>query len=304
VDPISMTASAAEHAVGHADNLPADNQLQAIAWLRQAHHGPRPLILPTAWDALSALTFQAVGFEAVGTGSQGVAATHGLPDGERITLAEMNAAISRIVASVTVPVSADIEGGYGRDPAAVYRNIQALVSTGIAGCNFEDAIAGEAAGGLYPITEQLDRIRAARSAADDLGLPIVLNAVIDSYLVERSNGAQLSTALERGPAYVTAGADCLYVPGMTRLEDITAFAAAVASPVNLLVRPGLPPLSKLAELGIKRLTFGSGLLRSVTKRLMLTAAALRDGDFEPFFADFWPNPDFCAITDRTARTMG
>lgn len=301
MDPVVMTPGAAERTAAHADNSPTEAQRQAIAWLRQAHQGPRPLILPTAWDALSALAFQAVGFEAVGTGSQGIAATHGLPDGERIALAEMAAAISRIVATVTVPVSADIEGGYARDPTAVYRNVQALISTGIAGCNFEDAIAGEVSGALYPLQEQLQRIRAARSAADDLGLPIVLNAVIDSYLVGLPNGAQLATALERGPAYEAAGADCLYVPGMTRLKDITAFTAAVAVPVNLLVRPGLPLLSELAELGIRRLTFGSGLLRSVTKRLMSTAAALREGDFEPFFADFWPNPDFSAITDRTSR---
>jgi 2-methylisocitrate lyase-like PEP mutase family enzyme len=275
-------------------------QERSIASLRAAHHAPHALILPTAWDALSALVFQVAGFAAVGTGSQGIAAVHGLPDGQRIPVDEMVDALSRVVQTVTVPVSADIEGGYAIRLEAVYKNVQRLIKTGIAGCNFEDAQAHEG-GGLHPILDQVERIRTVRAAAGDLKLPIVINAVIDSYLVTPLPPDPLRVALERAPVYMDAGADCVFVPGMVTRDDIRALVAAVRGPVNVLIRPGVPSADELEELGVKRITFGSGLLRSVTRPLLAMASALASGDLDSYLATFWPNSEFTSLIDRSAR---
>jgi 2-methylisocitrate lyase-like PEP mutase family enzyme len=285
---------------GSPDTGDRASQAQFITTLRAAHHAPHALILPTAWDALSALIFQAAGFSAVGTGSQGIAAVHGLPDGQRIPLDEMVDAVSRVVQTVTVPVSADIEGGYAIRPEAVYKNVQRLIKTGIAGCNFEDAQAHEG-GGLHPVIDQVARIRAVHAAADDLRLPIVINAVIDSYLIAPLPPDPLRVALERAPAYMEAGADCVFVPGMVTFDDIRALVAAVRGPVNILIRPGVPGVEALEELGVKRLTFGSGLLRSVTRPLLAMASALVSADLDSYLATFWPNSEFTALVDRSAR---
>jgi 2-methylisocitrate lyase-like PEP mutase family enzyme len=275
-------------------------QRAAIATLRQLHFSAQPVILPTVWDAVSALVFQQSGFPAIGTGSQGIAATYGLPDGQRIELSDMLEAVQRIAESVSIPVSADIEGGYGGTPDQVFASADAFVEIGIAGCNFEDAVSGEAAD-LYPLALQLERLRAVRAAADARQMPIFVNAVTDSYLTATDPVERLDVALERATAYVAAGADGVYAPGMTNREDIAAFVNGVSAPVNVLVRPGVPQFDELVVLGVKRLTFGSGLLRTATKMLSDLAAALAERNLRPFVDNFWPNAPFTELVDRSLR---
>lgn len=275
-------------------------QREAIATLRRLHFSAEPAILPTVWDSVSALVFQQAGFPAIGTGSQGIAATYGLPDGQCIPLSDMLGAVRRIVESVPIPVSADIEGGYGRTPDQVYANVGAFVEIGIAGCNFEDAMSGETAD-LYPLSLQIERVRAVRAAAEERQMPIFINAVTDTYLTEMDRSEKLAVALERATAYVAAGADGVYAPGMTEREDIAAFVNGVSAPVNVLIRPGVPRFDELVLLGVKRLTFGSGLLRTVTKILSDLAEVLAERNLGPFFDNFWPNAPFTELMDRSLR---
>jgi 2-methylisocitrate lyase-like PEP mutase family enzyme len=276
-------------------------QREAIATLRLLHFSSEPVILPTVWDAVSGLVFQQAGFPAIGTGSQGIAATYGLPDGQYIPLSDMVDAVRRIVESVPIPVSADIESGYGRNPDEVYANVDAFVEIGIAGCNFEDAMSGETAG-LFPLSLQIERLRAVRAAAEERQMPIFINAVTDSYLTQMDPSEKLAVALERATAYVSAGADGVYAPGMTEREDIAAFVKAVSAPVNVLIRPGVPRFDELTLMGVKRVTFGSGLLRTTTKMLSDLAAVLVNGDLGPFVDNFWPNAPFTKLMDRSLRT--
>jgi 2-methylisocitrate lyase-like PEP mutase family enzyme len=133
-------------------------------------------------------------------------------------------------------------------------------------------------------------------------MPIFINAVTDSYLTQMDPSEKLAVALERATAYVSAGADGVYAPGMTEREDIAAFVKAVSAPVNVLIRPGVPRFDELTLMGVKRVTFGSGLLRTTTKMLSDLAAVLVNGDLGPFVDNFWPNAPFTKLMDRSLRT--
>lgn len=272
----------------------------AIARFRAAHFAADLLVLPTVWDALSALVFEAAGFNAIGTGSQGIAATHGLLDGQHIAMSEMRDSVAHIVDAVSVPVSADLESGYAQSMEDLYEHTQEFVLTGITGCNFEDA-RSEEGGALYPLAEQLTRIQTVRTAANALERPIFINAVTDAYLTSSPHGEKLATVLERAPAFIAAGADGVYAPGMVEREDIQALVNVANGPVNVLARPGLPSCGELLELGVTRVTFGSGLLRVVSKQLLALASQLVTNDFTPFLEGFWPNDPFLTLVAQSRR---
>ena len=232
--------------------------------LARLHHADQPLIVLNAWDPASAGVAERVGARCVGTTSGGVAAAHGYQDGERIPRALMLAAVERICAATKLPVTADLEGGYGATPEQVAETIRLAIEIGVAGFNLEDSFPAErrAAGGapLRTTGEQVERLRAAREACESLGVPdAVINARIDVFLRETGEPARrLDLALERAEAYVAAGASCLFPIGLKDGETIAAFAARAPAPVNILYLPGVPSLGELAASGVRRVSLGTG----------------------------------------------
>ena len=243
--------------------------------LRRLHQGPRILILPNVWDVASARVVETAGFPALATTSAGVAFALGYPDGERITRDEMASAVQRIVARVRVPLSADMEAGYGRAPEAAAQTARAVIAAGAVGMNLEDSTP-DAPAVLFDETLQAERIRAAREAADAAGVPIVVNARTDVFL--RAIGepeTRLTHVVRRLNAYRAAGADCLFAPGVYDEETIGALVRAVGGPLNILAGRGCPPIPRLEALGVRRLSLGSGLMRATLGHVRRIAEELK-----------------------------
>lgn len=230
---------------------------------RALHHGRAPgdpLVLPGPWDAASARLFEEMGFPALATPSAGVAASLGHADGS-VPPDEMFAAVRRIVRSVSVPVSADIEDGYGLPPKEL---VERLLETGAVGCNLEDSSDGV----LKDPREQADWLAEVRSAADG---QVFVNARVDTFIQGVADPAQ---AVERARLYVAAGADCVY-PIFAPPEVLPRLLADIEGPVNAGAHPHGPDLRKLGELGVTRITFGPGLLIRATEALREIAGQLR-----------------------------
>jgi len=218
---------------------------------RALHRGPRILVLPNAWDCVSARIVEEASFPAIATTSAGVANALGYRDGEHIPAAEMLAAVARIARCVRVPVTADLEAGY-RDVAAAAAG---LVASGAIGLNLEDA-GGDTA-------QHAARVATARRVGRDLGVSLVINARTDLYLGRIGDAAsRFERACDRLRAYIDAGADCVFVPGVTDEDTIQRFVEALRFPLNVLAAAGTPPVPRLQELGVARVSAGSGLARA------------------------------------------
>lgn len=238
-------------------------------------HAPanRPLVLPNVWDAVSARVFAEAGFPALATASAAVAASLGYEDGEGTPAEEMFAAVARIARAVEVPVSADIEAGYGLPGAEL---AERLLTAGAAGCNLEDS--DPRARVLVDPIKQAERIAELRAAA---GAALVVNARVDVFVPgldpAMSVTAATRAAIERARRYLDAGADCVY-PILAPADALPALVEGIEGPVNVLYHPEGPGLAELAALGVARVTFGPGLQRRLTAELRRIAAALRAGD--------------------------
>jgi 2-methylisocitrate lyase-like PEP mutase family enzyme len=228
--------------------------LAADFWAR---HKRRPvLLLPNAWDPPSARLFEAAGFEALATTSGGVAWSLGYPDGEHAPWSEVVAATRRIVRATRLPVSADIEAGYGETPEAVGARVAQILDTGIVGINLEDSI--PATSSIRSVDEAAARIHAARSAAERADIPLVINARTDLYHLPAVAGEdRYAATLERCRAYIAAGADCVYPFGLSDPTIIAALTAALGAPVNVTGRAGMPDAAALEQLGVARITIAS-----------------------------------------------
>jgi 2-methylisocitrate lyase-like PEP mutase family enzyme len=231
-------------------------QVEPAARLRGLHQ-KRPLVLPNAWDAGSARVIEAAGAAAIATTSAGIAWAHGYPDGQELAADEMLRAIESIVAAVRVPVTADVESGYGDgSPTAVAGLVGRLLDVGVAGINIEDS-PGPDGRPLRSTAQQVERLRAAREAA---GADLVVNARTDGYLLGvGSPEARLDDTVDRANAYVSAGADCVFVPGVVRPDTIRELAARIPAPLNVMAGPGAPPVTELAALGVARVSVGPAL---------------------------------------------
>jgi 2-methylisocitrate lyase-like PEP mutase family enzyme len=220
--------------------------------------------------------FEAAGAPAIGTTSAGVAYALGRPDGERLPRAELLEAIRRIAAAVEVPVSADIESGFGATPQAVAETVRAVIDAGAVGINLEDGVPGEA-GGLRPLEDQLRRLEAAREAAEATGSGLFVNARTDTYLARvGAPGERLSIAQERLRAFVAAGADGVFVPGLADPDAIRALVETAEVPLNVLASPSMPPVAELEALGVARLSVGSGPMRATLDLCRRIAAELQE----------------------------
>jgi len=234
------------------------------------HSGKPILVLPNVWDVASARIVEQAGFPAIATSSAGVAFALGYPDGEVISRDEMAAAVARITAHVAVPVTADMESGYGRRPEDAAATVRAAIAAGAVGMNFEDS-PGERGEPLLPETQQVERVRAARQAADASGVPFVLNARTDVFLEQVGEpAARVEHAVRRLNAYRAAGADCLFAPGVSDADTIATLVRQVKGPLNVLASAASPPVPELERLGVARVSLGSGPMRAgltVLKRL-------------------------------------
>lgn len=251
-----------------------DEQRRLAENFRTMHRGPQLLLLPNAWDAMSARIFEAAGFEAIGTTSGGLAWAIGYPDGEKAPWNEVVAATQRIARTVRVPVTADIEGGYGETPDEVARSVADIIRAGAVGINLEDGT--HARMPIRSIEDAVARIRAAREAATRERVPLVINARIDLYLKHIGDDeTRFAETVQRSKAYLEAGADCIFPFGLTDPKIIADLVKALKAPVNIVGRPGVPDVSQLQRLGVARVSTASGpslVAMSLTRQV---AAELR-----------------------------
>ncbi|HEX4833137.1 MAG TPA: isocitrate lyase/phosphoenolpyruvate mutase family protein [Trebonia sp.] len=252
----------------------ADSSQQAKAEAFRALHGAGTFVLPNAWDAGSAAMIAAAGAAAIATTSAGVSWSLGRPDGEHLTRDEMTAVIARIAATVDVPVSADVEGGYGPGPEAVAATVAAIIAAGAAGINLEDSRSSD--GTLHDAAGQATRIAAARAAAAEAGLPgLVINARTDVYLFGIGEPAgRLADVLARAAAYAAAGADSLFVPGLLDLDTLAELTAKTSLPVNVMAGPGAPGISALGAAGVRRVSVGQMITQAAYSLARRAAAEL------------------------------
>jgi 2-methylisocitrate lyase-like PEP mutase family enzyme len=242
---------------------------------RQLHRGPGVLILPNAWDVASARIFEDAGFPAIATTSAGIAFSLGHPDGQRIPREEMMARIGRITRAVHVPVSADVESGYGPTAEDAAKTTRELIQMGVIGMNLEDA-SGRRDQPLSSLELAVEKIKAAREAAVKMQAQIVINARTDIYLLTGGNpDADYSEALRRLLAFRDAGADCVFAAGLKDANTIGRLAKAVECPLNVLAVPGTPSIPELANLGVARVSVGSGPMRATLGLLRRLAEELR-----------------------------
>lgn len=242
--------------------------------LRQLHEGPEPLLLANVWDVASARIVEQLGFKALATTSAGIANLLGYPDGENIAAKEMLEWVGRIVRAVELPVTADLEAGYGLGD--VNTLVTEMIAIGAVGLNIEDA--DHATRSLLDVKTQAERVATIREVASSLDVPVVINARTDAYLLDTvKDQDRFAIAAERARAYRQAGADCIFVPGLRDIEMIKELLRATPGPINILAGPGSPSVGELARVGVRRISLGSsphraalGLLRAIGQELIGT----------------------------------
>ena len=238
------------------------------------------LLFPNVWDVASARIVEAAGFPAVATSSAGIAFAQGFPDGQKIPPERMLAVIADIAGAVKVPVTADVEAGYGKRPEDAGRTARRVIEAGAVGMNFEDAT-GDPARPLFDLQEQVERIRAIREQGNSLGVPLVVNARTDVYLLQIGEPAtRYDEVLRRLSAFRQAGADCLFVPGLVDLATIRRLVADLNYPLNILAVPSSPSVAELKSAGVRRISLGSGPMRAALGLLQrLATEVAMDGTY-------------------------
>jgi 2-methylisocitrate lyase-like PEP mutase family enzyme len=246
----------------------------------ELHRGSKILVLPNAWDVASARIFEDAGFPAIGTTSAGVAFSLGYPDGQKISRGEMLAVVRRIAEAVEVPVTADVEAGFGSTPEEVADTAREVIASGAVGMNLEDGVE-EKPDLLADVNRQKEIIGAVLEVAERAGVPFVLNARTDIFLYGIGPAeTRLARAIERLNAYHAAGAPVLFAPGVKDKETIAQLARGLSGPLNILATVGTPPVAELQQLGVARVSVGSGPMRATLGFLGRMAHQLReDGAF-------------------------
>ncbi len=259
--------------------MSATTQAEQAERFRALHTGPRLLVLPNAWDAISARLIEAAGFPAIATSSAGVAWALGYADGERISRGEMLAVVRRIVLGVRIPVTADVEAGYGATPEAAAETARGVIAAGAIGLNLEDATDE---GRLLDLTLQVERVRAVREAGAAARVPLVVNARTDAFEMKQWSPAERFTAaVRRANAYRAAGADCLFVPHVSDAGTIERLAREIAGPLNVIAGPPAPPLGELEALGVRRASLGPRIVQATLGLIRRITAELRErGTYE------------------------
>jgi 2-methylisocitrate lyase-like PEP mutase family enzyme len=249
------------------------HQAEKAEDFRRLHDRREVLVLPNAWDVPSARIFEEEGFPAVATSSAGMLVSLGYPDGEEIPPKEFDAAIRRIARVLSVPLSADVVGGFGDTPEGVAKSVRAVIRAGAVGINIEDFVHSRKK--LLPVGKQVARLRELVRLREALKIPFVINARTDALRYAPGNeGEKMEEAIRRAEAYRDLGADCVYPMGLTDAASISRFVHALDFPTNVMVRKGLPALPELKRLGVARVSFGPtasyaamGLLRKASREV-------------------------------------
>ncbi len=267
---------------------------KAEAFLKM-HHDPDILVLPNAWDGASAVVLAGVGFPAIAATSAGVAFARGYPDGETIGRTEMCEEVSRIAALVDLPVTADMEAGYGAAPEDVAETVRHVIAAGGIGANIEDGVPDGSAP-LFELSLAVERIAAAREAADALGVAFVVNARTDGYLVGGKLDADpFAESVKRANAYREAGADCTYVPGAFEGDVVAKLVAEIDGPLNILASARTPPTAELQDIGVARVSVGGGFARSCCAFARRAAEELRHAGTYGYVEGSYSNPELDAL---------
>ncbi len=256
--------------------------------LLDLHRAAEPLILINAWDAASACIIEQAGFPAIATTSAGVANALGYADGQHLPWSEMVDAIRRITRAVRVPVTADIEAGFSDGLEDLQQAVGQMVEAGAVGLNLEDARPHMGhRGPLYSLSEQITRIQTVREIGKKLGIHLVINARTDAYWEKGPSLEQaLRNAVERGQAYLRAGCDCVFVPGLRLPEHIRAVVERMQAPVNILAGAGVPSIRELSGWGVKRISMGSGpLLAAMGLLRRIAREAKQEGTYNALTQD-------------------
>ena len=256
------------------------NQAELARQFLELHHGPKILVLPNAWDVASARIFEDAGFPAIGTTSAGIANSFGYPDGQKIPREEMLAAVRRIAEAVEVPVTADVEAGFGTTPEQVADTARAVIAAGAVGMNLEDGAEAKP-DFLEDLSRQKEIIRAVLEATARANVPFVLNARTDIFLYGMGPAeTRLARTIERLNAYHAAGAQSLFAPGVKDKETILQLSRGLHGPLNILATVGTPSVAELQKLGVARVSVGSGPMRATLGFLDRMARQLHvEGDF-------------------------
>ena len=255
----------------------------AYQHFKQLHYQSAPLLLSPIWDARSAAASQAGGFAAVGTSSAAIAGMLGYADGEQLPFAELRYVVSRICASTALPVSVDLEGGYSRNPTEIAGHIQELVALGVVGVNLEDSVVENHFRRQQDPEAFSGTLRTVRRLCDDQQVAVFLNVRTDTYLLGTEN--PLAATLQRLPLYEAAGADGLFVPGLTDLAETRTICRATRLPVNVMALPGLAGFGALAAAGVRRISMGNFLFEALAARqAQLGQQIQQDQAFTSLFA--------------------
>jgi 2-methylisocitrate lyase-like PEP mutase family enzyme len=250
-------------------------QRQKAEEFRKLHTEGDVLLLPNVWDVASARVIEDAGFSAIATSSAGIAFAKGFPDGQKIPPERMLAVIADIARAVNVPVTADAEAGYGNRPEDAALIARGVIESGAVGMNFEDAT-GDADHPLFDLPVQVQRIQAIRETGERLGVPLVINARTDVYLLQVGDPAgRYDDALRRISAFRDAGADCVFVPGVVDVATIARFVGDLRCPMNILAGPGAPSLAEFKRAGVRRISLGSGPMRAGLGALRRVAEELK-----------------------------
>jgi 2-methylisocitrate lyase-like PEP mutase family enzyme len=254
------------------------NQMEKAKRFAELHIKGEPLVLYNAWDAGSAKTIHDAGAKAIATSSWSVAAAQGYVDGEAMPIEFAEQIAGRIAATVDIPVTVDFEGGYSEDDGELAANISRLLDLGVIGINFEDRIVKGS--GLYSVDRQAQRIMAIRKAAQQKGVDLFINARTDVFFEDGVDAAAVAEALDRGRAYSAAGASGFFIPGLVDDTLIGRICQDVTLPVNVMVMEGVPSNSRLAELGVARISYGPipyiRTMEMLGRETVTTSTALRE----------------------------
>lgn len=251
-----------------------DQQIKAKQF-HKLHHAGKMLVFPNIWDPLGAALLEDIGYPAIATASASVAFTNGYTDGENISFDYFLPLLTRIVNSVTIPVTADIESGYASDDTQFKKNIKQLISTGIVGINIEDT--DKKSNTLLAVEFQCDRIRSIKNISAEMGVPLFINARTDVYIHgNEPTESKLIKTIERGLAYKNAGADCFFPIAIRQKNEIKEVVQQLQMPVNILFLVGVPEFSILNEMGVARVSLGPGFLKIAIKAMKDIAIKLKD----------------------------
>ena len=268
--------------------------------LRELVRAPEILVMPGAYDVLSALLFEQLGFRAIQGTSGGIAAVLGYPDGEVISRERTVEITGQIAAAVAVPVNADGERGYG-DSREIGETVRALVAVGSAGMNLEDgaAVRKNELRRLVDITEQLEKIAAVMTGKRELGSEFFLNARVDSFLVMSDDPKRaLDEGIRRGNLYAEAGADCIFFLHVSARETIRQLVREIKAPVSILAGPECPGLSELQDLGVARVSYGAAFTRAAIGAVRRLALEIRDSGTISALKDAISSQDMRALVSR------